>query len=90
MSESSQPAQVGSNDGLGVVAEAKKPIAYLQWSLTVDCPKCNHYNDLATSKHDCENTIARHIFHNDWHKLQDWEVTCEGCGHEFQIDSVVY
>ena len=88
-----QPAPLlglGSSEGLGAAPEAEKPTAYLQWSLTVDCPKCNHSNDLATGDHDCEHTIVRHIFTNAWDKLDGWEVTCEGCGHEFTIERVVY
>lgn len=67
-----------------------KPIANLDWSLYVECPKCKCENDLSDSQHDTENDIARHIFCNDWDVLQNWEVTCEICGHEFQIEKVVY
>lgn len=68
----------------------EQPIAHLDWSLHVDCPKCKEDNDLADSKHDTEHDIARHIFSNAWDKLNDWEVTCEHCGHEFKIKEVIY
>lgn len=66
------------------------PIAHLDWSLTVRCPKCDHANDLADGRHDTEHDIARHIFSNDWDVLKGWEVTCEHCGHEFTIEKVEY
>lgn len=91
MNTQEHPATVGPVElELGAGVEAKKPTAYLQWALTVDCPKCNCYNDLATSKHDAEHDIARRIFTNEWDKLAGWEVTCEGCGHEFEIKRVEY
>ncbi len=67
-----------------------EPIAYLEWLLYVDCPKCKESNDLAAPEHDCENTIAGHIFMNRWEKLNGWEVTCQHCGHEFTIEKVEY
>jgi hypothetical protein len=68
----------------------KKPTATLDWSLSVDCPKCGESNDLARAQHDTEHNIAQAIFTNDWDKLHDLEVTCEYCRHEFQIDRVEY
>lgn len=66
------------------------PIAQLDWSLHVECPKCEKGNELADSKHDPESEIANHIFMNEWDGLNDWEVTCEHCGHEFTIEKVEY
>lgn len=66
------------------------PIAYLNWSLDVECPKCGDENDLSRHKHDPEYTIAQAIFNNAWGRLAGWEVTCEHCGHEFSINSVEY
>jgi len=90
MNESDTPAKVGSSEGLGAGAEAKKPTALLDWGLYVDCPKCSLSNNLASCLHDTENTIARRIFTNAWDKLEGWEVTCEGCKHEFTIERVEY
>ena len=84
------PGAVVSNDQLGAGAEAKKPTARLDWSLHVDCPKCGGSNDLASCQHDVEHDIARYIFNNAWDKLDGWEVTCDGCGHEFEIERVEY
>lgn len=67
-----------------------KPVANLEWSLYVTCPKCDESNDLAESVHDTENDIANHIFTNAWDKLNGWEVECQHCGHEFQIEKVEY
>lgn len=63
-----------------------KPIAYLDWSLDVDCPKCGEVTDLACSESD----MARYIFQSAWDKLRGWEVTCAHCGHEFEIEKVEY
>ena len=68
----------------------EKPTAFINWSLNVDCPKCEHDNDLADSIHDTEYSIAKHVFSNDWDKLDGWEVVCEKCNHEFNIDKVDY
>lgn len=66
------------------------PTASLDWSLYVDCPKCEWANDLADPQHDTEHDIARHTFSNAWDKLRGWEVKCDGCGHEFKIEKVEY
>lgn len=66
------------------------PTARLDWSLYVDCPKCEESNDMAGSEHDSEHQIAKHIFSNAWDKLDGWEVTCSGCGNEFKIKTVEY
>jgi uncharacterized Zn finger protein len=66
------------------------PIANLDWSLYVQCPKCDGSNDLAGPEHDTEHEIAHHIFTNAWDKLNGWRVTCEHCGHEFTIEKVEY
>ena len=75
---------------LGAVSEARRLTALLDWGLHVDCPKCELSNNLASGLHDSEYSIARHIFSNDWDKLDGWEVTCEGCEHEFTIERVEY
>ena len=90
MNHQNMPANVGSNDGLGAGAEAPNLMALLDWGLHVECPKCELQNNLASGLHDSENTIARHIFSNAWDKLDGWEVTCEGCGHEFRLAGVEY
>lgn len=64
--------------------------ARLEWSLYVDCPKCDKSNDLADSEHDAEHSISLHIFSNSWDKLEGWEVTCQHCGHEFKLEKVEY
>lgn len=69
---------------------AASPTARLDWSLHVDCPKCSLSNDLSSALHDGEHSISRHIFTNAWDKLNGWEVTCEGCEHEFTIERVEY
>jgi len=70
--------------------QTPKPTALLDWSLYVDCPKCSLSNNLANAVHDGEHDIARLIFTNAWDKLEGWEVTCEGCEHEFTIERAEY
>ena len=65
-------------------------IAYVEWSLNVECPKCKLDNDLARSIHDGGNDIARHIFNNEWDVLKGWEITCEHCKFEFLLDDIIY
>lgn len=66
------------------------PVAYLNWSLYVDCPACKESNDLAHPEHDNEHETARRIFSNDWDKLKGKEVHCGACGHDFTIERVEY
>ena len=70
--------------------EAQKPTASLGWNLYVDCPKCGMSNNLASCIHDADDTIACRIFTNEWDALKGWEVTCEGCKHEFLLGGVEY
>lgn len=70
--------------------ETAKPTALLDWGLYVDCPKCSLSNNLASSLHDVDHSIARLIFSNQWDRLKGWEVICEGCEHEFTITGVEY
>ena len=88
--QTAEPAALQLNDGLGAGTEARKPTALLDWSLYVDCPKCSLSNNLASALHDGEHNIARLIFTNAWDKLEGWDVTCEGCEHEFTIERVEY
>ena len=64
----------------------KPPIAYLDWSVDVECPACKEEFNIA--KDDDDHVVSSAIFHNNWELLKDYEVTCTGCQHEFKIDSV--
>lgn len=72
------------------MTDTLKPTATLTWNLYVDCPQCGKSNDLAGGHHDTDHGIAKRIFTNAWDKLDGWEVECEHCGHEFQIERVEY
>ena len=72
------------------MTELTKPVAQLDWSLHVECPKCEEDNDIAGPAHDSEHTIAQAIFTNAWDKLEGHEITCEHCGHEFELARVEY
>ena len=72
------------------MTDKKQPVATLQWSLDVDCPRCDKSNDLSGPEHDTDLLIARHIFNNEWNKLNGREVRCWHCGHEFTVEKVEY
>lgn len=61
--------------------------ATLNWSLVVDCPKCEYENDL--SDNDDEYLVATKIFNKKWDELKGHECTCSKCGHEFFLDGGV-
>ena len=69
-------------------ARSDRPVVVLSWSLTLDCPKCDEWIDVADL--DQENTVARKIFNNQWDKVAGEEITCPHCGHEFEIGEVIY
>ena len=69
----------------------EKPIAFLDWSLDVDCPHCEREVDLVRLEADAgDNSIAGRIFNNRWDHLKDWLIECPHCKHDFQIDHVEY
>jgi predicted RNA-binding Zn-ribbon protein involved in translation (DUF1610 family) len=61
-------------------------IAYLEWSLHVECPSCGEEFDLCDQ--DFENAFGQAIFTNKWNDLIGEEVTCDHCGYEFELDEV--
>jgi len=65
-----------------------EPIAYLDWSVDVECPKCKECFDI--SYDDDDRVVASAIFNNNWDALKDHEVICEHCKHEFKIEGVEY
>lgn len=62
--------------------------AYLEYSVNVECPKCEESTDLVDN--DDDHIVSRAIFSNNWDALKGHEVTCEHCGHEFKIEKVEY
>jgi hypothetical protein len=63
-----------------------KNIAYVFWSLDIDCPECGESIDI--SKDDEMDRVAIRIFNNSWDRLIGHSVMCPGCGAEFDIDEV--
>jgi hypothetical protein len=64
--------------------------AQLEWSLRLTCPNCEEDIDLADGDHDAENRISCAIFNNKWDDLRGYEIECQKCGHEFELESVEY
>jgi len=64
------------------------PVAYLEWSLNVECPSCGGEFDLA--RQDDIEWFSGNIFNNKWDKLKGSVVSCTGCCHEFAIGGVEY
>jgi len=69
----------------------KTAIAFLDWSLDVDCPHCGENVDLVRLERDGgDNSIATRIFTNNWDALKGWDVECPNCKHDFTLDHVEY
>lgn len=63
-------------------------IAYVDWSLWVECPNCKEDINLNDERYDIDGEISKPIFNNDWSKLIGFEVACPGCDCEFKLDGV--
>lgn len=72
------------------MSEESTNIAVLSYHLFVDCPKCNEQLDLSDSPHDDEGYFSTSIFNNRWSDLDDSEVTCEHCNHQFTVAEIIY
>lgn len=66
-----------------------KPIASLNYDLYVDCPKCKNDFDLI-EKNDDDKRMSGPLFLSKWEELEDLDVVCDHCDHEFQIKKVIY
>ena len=64
------------------------PVAFLEYSIMVDCPNCGDTFDLVDTDHD--HDISAAIFTNRWDDLRDYEVECTTCKYEFKIERVEY
>lgn len=63
-------------------------IAWLDWSLDIQCPKCEEYTDLADG--DDDGVYSSAVFNNNWDAVKGHEVTCKHCKHEFILDEIQY
>jgi len=66
----------------------KNPIAQMNWSMDIKCPKCKKNIDLADV--DDDGVYSEPIFNNRWDDLIDEGVCCPNCDHEFLIGGVEY
>ena len=66
----------------------KQNIAWVSWSLDIDCPKCGESIDLSDQDDDRIFSIA--IFSNKWNDLKGADCYCDKCLHEFVVDGIEY
>jgi len=67
-----------------------EPTGVLDWSLTIECPKCNEDLDLSSGDYNSDGCISTPIFNNKWDDLKGLEIQCACCEHDFYIKEVVY
>lgn len=60
--------------------------ATLEWSVNVECPRCENLIDLA--ENDDDNIVGNAIFNNNWDALIGHEVTCSHCGRAFKLEAI--
>lgn len=65
-----------------------KATANLTAHLFIDCPKCKHGFDLFDN--DDDGIYSMPIFNNTWRDLEDEDVICPECDHEFKIKNIEY
>jgi uncharacterized Zn-finger protein len=66
-------------------------IAFIDWSLNIDCPHCEEVVDLVQYESDIgDNSIAGRIFTNRWDEIKGHMVECPYCHQDFLIDRVEY
>lgn len=66
-------------------------IAFVDWSLDIDCPHCKESVDLVEYEGNCgETTFANAIFSNRWDDLIGFDIECPHYKRDFQIDKVEY
>ena len=61
-------------------------IAYLEWSVDVECPACGECFDLA--KDDDDHIVGNAIFGDKREDLVGYEAVCPECSHEFLISEI--
>jgi len=62
--------------------------AQLDYSLKVDCPKCQSSFDLLDQEEDREFSIP--LFNNRWDEFKGKHVICPKCDEEFTLDGCEY
>ena len=66
-------------------------IAFVDWSLDIECPHCEKEIDLVDYESNSEdNYLSVKIFTNKWDEISGFLVECPHCHHDFQIDKVEY
>ena len=66
-------------------------IAFVDWSLDIDCPHCKKEVDLVQYESDIgDYAIAQMIFTSKWDDLKGFDIECPHCHNDFTIDKVEY
>ena len=62
-------------------------IATLNYAVNIECPKCNIAFDL-TDNNDNDGEITVPLFNNRWNDVKGFDVVCDNCEHEFELDGI--
>jgi len=68
----------------------KKSVVYLDFSLRVNCPHCEHKFDLVCQDGDYDENVVNPVFRNEWSKPEGEEVICPQCEKTFLIERIIY
>lgn len=73
--------------GIGSIRKSPNPTAYLDFNVWVDCPDCNASLNITDED---DGNFTEKLFGGRWDELQDYDVYCDNCEYEFQIEKVEY
>lgn len=66
-------------------------IAFIDYSLDIECPQCKQEIDLVEYESNSgENFLSCQIFTSKWDDISGYLVECPHCHNDFQIDKVEY
>ena len=69
----------------------KKAIAFIEYSINVDCPHCGEDIDLVdVESNSGDHDISHLVFTNEWDKLEGWDIDCPHCKQSFQLEKLEY
>lgn len=69
----------------------KKAIAFLEYSINVDCPHCEEDIDLVDMESNSgDHDISNLVFRGAWDSLINWDIDCPHCKQAFQLEKLEY